>query len=87
MLECTLDSDDPFALNPFSAASDQLQPSSQQYPAGLQIFDHLPGTLFSQPDFAAFSKDTFSFDCSEKPVPGVGTDLSMSAFLSSLSAF
>ncbi|KAF8124574.1 hypothetical protein EV363DRAFT_1403139 [Boletus edulis] len=89
-LECALDSEDPFSLNPFSAASDQFQPCSQQYPAGLQIFDHehlLTDSLFAQPDFAAFSKDPFSFSCSEKTVPGVGTDLSMSAFLSTLSAF
>lgn len=90
MFECSLDSEDPFALNHFSAASEQLQPCSQPYPAGVQIFDHenlLTHPAFAQPDFAAFSKDPFSFDYSEKPVPGVGTDLSMSAFLSSLPAF
>jgi len=90
VLECALDAEDPFALNPFSATSDQLQSCAQQYPAGLQIFGHenlLANSVFAHSDFAAFSKDPFSFDCSEKPVPGVGTDLSMSAFLSSLSAF
>lgn len=88
VLECALDSD-PFASNPFSAALDQLQ-NCQQYSAGLQIFDHensLTDTMFAQPDFDPFPKDPFSFDCLEKSMPGVGTDLSMSAFLSALSAF
>ena len=90
VLECALDAEDPFALNPFSAAMDQLQSRDQQYPAGLQIFDHenlLADSAFVQSDFTAFSKDPFSFDCSGKPVPGVGPDMSMSAFLSSLSVF
>lgn len=90
VLKCALDSEDPFALNPFSAALDQLQSCAQQYSAGLQIFDHenlLTDSVFAQSDFAAFSKDPFSFDYSEKPVPGVGADLPMSTFFSSLSAF
>ncbi|KAH0826795.1 hypothetical protein J3R83DRAFT_5218 [Lanmaoa asiatica] len=88
VFECALDSD-PFALNPFSTAPDQLQPC-QQYPAGLQIFDHenlLDDSVFAQPDFATFPKSPFSFDCSEKPMPGIGADFSMTAFLSSLTAF
>lgn len=88
VFECPLDSDH-FVLNSFSTASDQLQPC-QQYPAGLRIFDHensLTDSVFVQPDFVPFPKDPFPFNYSEKSMPGVGTDLSMSAFLSSLSAF
>lgn len=90
IFECALDSEDPFALNPFSTGSDQIPPCGPHYSAGLHIFDHenpLTDSVFAQPDFTAFSKDPFSFDCSDKSVPGMGTDLSMSAFLSSLSAF
>ncbi|KAG9308222.1 hypothetical protein JVU11DRAFT_12239 [Chiua virens] len=91
VFERVLDSEAPFVLNPFSAVSDQLPSCAPQYPAGLQIFGHenpLTDSVFAQPDFSAFSKDhLFAFDYSEKPVPGVGTDLPMSAFLSSLSAF
>ncbi|KAG8217025.1 hypothetical protein J3R82DRAFT_7341 [Butyriboletus roseoflavus] len=88
VFECALDSD-PFALNSFSTTPDHLQPC-QQYPAGLRIFDHensLTDSVFVQPDFVPFPKDPFPYDYSEKSMPGVGTDLSMSVFLSSLSAF
>ncbi|KAF9234752.1 hypothetical protein BU15DRAFT_78754 [Melanogaster broomeanus] len=84
-----LDSDDFFSLNPFSLANSQLQPCGQQYPAGLNIFDHGNGIddpLFTASNFATFSKEPFSFDCSEKPVLA-SVDTDFSAFMSSLSAF
>ncbi|KIJ59993.1 hypothetical protein HYDPIDRAFT_139999 [Hydnomerulius pinastri MD-312] len=84
-----LDSEDPFALNPFSIAPTQLQPCGQHYPAGLNVFDHenaIDGPLFTPTDFSAFSKGQFSFDCSGKPELA-SVDMEFSAFMSSLSAF
>ena len=69
-----------------------MPPCGPHYAAGLHIFDHenapLAESLFAPVDFAVFQKDPFSFDgCSDKAVPGMGTDLPMSAFLSTLPAF
>ncbi|KAF9218676.1 hypothetical protein BS17DRAFT_790865 [Gyrodon lividus] len=87
--DCMLDSEDPFSLNSFSLAANQFQPCDQQYLAGLNVFDHgnaVDEPLFAQLNFAAFSKEPFSFDCSEKPVLA-SVDTDFSAFMSSLSAF
>ncbi|KIK97197.1 hypothetical protein PAXRUDRAFT_825171 [Paxillus rubicundulus Ve08.2h10] len=87
--DCMLDSEDPFALNPFSLAPTQLQQCGQQYTAGLNNFVHGNAgddPLFAQFNLAPFSKEQFSFDCPEKPLLGT-VDTDFSAFMTSLSAF